>query len=47
LIAYRELRIMHQLGYANYKLQNDHKFKIGNAALWMPSAVVAMLACWL
>jgi hypothetical protein len=25
--AYRELRILHQLGYANYKLQNDHKFK--------------------
>jgi hypothetical protein len=25
LIAYRELRIKHQLGYADYKLQSDHK----------------------
>jgi len=24
-IAYRQLRIKHQLGYANYKLQSDHK----------------------
>jgi hypothetical protein len=23
--AYRKLRILHQLGYANYKLQNDHR----------------------
>lgn len=23
--AYRELRILHQIGYANYKLQNDYK----------------------
>ena len=24
-VAYRELRIMHQIGYANYKLMDDHK----------------------
>jgi len=28
--AYRELRIQHQLGYANYKLSNDHRILSGS-----------------
>ena len=30
--AYRELRILHQLGYANYKLQDDHRIFFCDAA---------------
>jgi hypothetical protein len=40
--AYRELRILHQIGYANFKLQDD--YKIFSAVPWRQAQVFAQIS---